>query len=79
MNEGAQIPACPKCNSKRKEFVSWVIEKKDSPYPMMAIACFDCGSVVNILPLQEMRGYYEDLSKRISRIEEKLGLPQFQK
>lgn len=78
MKEPPHHAICPYCKGPNVQFVSHAIEKRDSANSMMAIACSECGSIVSILPLQEIREYEAEIQRRLARIEERIGLTPFE-
>ena len=65
---------CPKCGDEKNSFYSKKIDTIDDVEELIAICCGHCGAIISFLPLEEIRKYYENISDRLTTIEEKLGL-----
>jgi len=71
--EHAASPTCPHCGTINR-FVSSEITPIDNTNHVIALTCHQCGAIFGINPRVETIEMYKDVSDRIKKIEDKLGL-----
>ena len=77
MRDSAAPATCPNCKTVNK-FVASEINPIDNSNSVIALTCFECGTIFGINPRVEITEMYKSISDRIERIEGKLGLPKME-